>query len=80
MISREDAKAKLKELTKYTNNKSAILVSARNVIDNMCDSVGSCEKCLYSEKTTGTRWKCEYLDDIRVRPNFFCADYVKDRK
>ena len=52
----------------------------KRVIDEIYDSVGSCEKCEYSEKTTNTRWKCEWLDDIRVRPNFFCADYVRSKK
>ncbi len=80
MIKKDEAKSKLKDLTKHTSNKLAILVSARAVIDSICDSVGSCETCMYSEKTTNTRWKCEWLDGIRVNPSFFCADYVRSKK
>jgi len=36
-MNREDAKNKLKSLTKHTNNKLAILVSARSVIDDIFD-------------------------------------------
>ena len=80
MISRDNAKSKLKNLTEHTNNKLAILVSARSVIDNIFDSVGSCETCEYSEKAINTRWKCEWIDGVRVNPKFFCADYVRSKK
>ena len=76
MITKEDAKTKLKELTKHTNNKLAILVSARAVIDNVCDSVGKCKDCKFLDDRKDNKLGCLTLQ-FKVTPNFYCALFKK---
>ncbi len=79
MIRREHAKTKLRGLTKHTNNRLAILVSARAVIDSTVDSVGRCEECKFLDDRKDNKLGCLTLQ-FKVTPNFYCALFKKDRK
>ena len=75
MKTLHDAKTDLKNLTKHTNNKLAILVSARSVIDSIYISIGSCSKCERLDTN-----ECPISRAIMTeisKDNFFCADYKK---
>ena len=77
MKTLHDAKTDLKNLTKHTNNKLAILVSARSVIDSVYDGIGNCTKCnkTYTNECPLSR---AIMIDIH-KDTFYCADYKRGK-
>ena len=66
MISREEAKQLMSMRHRYTNK------SVNDVIDDIYNSIGSCETC-------GLRGKLQ-CNKLETEDNGYCDDYIKKEK
>ena len=78
MKTAHESKIDFKKLTKYTNDKIAITISAVSVINSIYESVGTCAKCKKLNTNECPISRAIMMEELNHH-TFYCADYEKAR-